>query len=427
MRVLLIDFNPFMPPVTPISLGNLGAVLKTMGHDVKVMSLGSNSRFSPGALRSFLSDFSPRLVGFGTYQRNILYVKAIAEMVKEMLVDVFVVLGGPQATFLPDAALLSMPEIDYVSRGEGEAVIRAIAEAIESGTDKEPVPGATLRTDDGECITKEQGHLPVDLDDYPSPWLTGVLDPADMDESIMLTSRGCPNNCTFCYTPAAFGRETRSQSVERVLEDIDLVANAGKGRLWFADPNFSFSEKRVIEILEGILTKGIKTEMWVETRADMLSPDLISLMKRAGVRSIAMGLESASPNVYPLLNKGIEPDRIGSAARAAIEEGLDVELFSQYALPRESFEDAIETLRFVKDCGVKVRGNSNAQQMQLYFGARILADFHKHGIKPLREDYPPYLAVGSNFETDWMTKKEIEQVKNAWRAESLDGGKRVVS
>jgi radical SAM superfamily enzyme YgiQ (UPF0313 family) len=182
-----------------------------------------------------------------------------------------------------------------------------------------------------------------------------------------------------------------------------------------------------VAILEGILSRELKVSMWIETRADMLTPALIGLMKRAGVHSIAMGLESASPNVYPALNKGIEPDEIGRAARAALDAGLEVELFSQFALPNETQEDALQTLRFVKNCGVKIQGNSNAQQMQLYFGAELYSSFRDHGIKPLRADLPPYLAIGAAFETEWMSEEEIKEVKGAWRAESLDGGKRVVS
>jgi len=427
MRVLLIDINPFMSPVTPISLGDLGAVLKTAGHRVEVVSLGSNSRFSPQGLVDFLKEYDPRLIGFGTYQRNIEHIRAIARMAKEALPDARIVLGGPQVTFMPDAALSAMPEIDYLSRTEGELVIKGIAEAIEGDTPDRPVPGATLRTADGACITGPAPEPPECLDEYPSPWLTGVLDPASMDESIMLTSRGCPNACRFCYTPAAFGGKTRSQSVERVLEDIAFVSKKGSGRLWFADPNFSFSEERVIEILEGIIRRSLKASLWVETRADMLTMDLIDLMKRAGVRSIAMGLESASPNVYPALNKGIEPDRVGRAARTALAAGLDVELFSQFALPGETKQDALQTLRFVKESGVKIQGNSNAQQMQLYFGAELYSSHRDHGIRPFRENLPPYLAIGAAFETEWMSREEIKQVKSAWRSESLDGGKRVVS
>ena len=111
----------------------------------------------------------------------------------------------------------------------------------------------------------------------------------------------------------------------------------------------------------------------------------------------------------------------------ALDAGLDVELFSQYALPHERLEDAMATLQFVKDCGVKIQGNSNAQQMQLYFGSDVCSDYARYGVIPLRESFPPYLSIGTEFETRWMSKREIDEIKAAWKAESLDGGKRVVS
>ncbi len=427
MRVLLIDINPFMPPVTPISLGNLGAVLKASGQEVEVVSLGSNSMFSPEGVANYLKQYEPRLIGFSTYQRNIPHVRALAQLAKRVLPQCRVVLGGPQATFMPDAAVSALREIDFLSRGEGEVVIRNIVEAMEHGVDGQPIAGVTIRTAGGECITGPPVEVARELDEYPSPWLTGVLDPAALEESIILTSRGCPNNCCFCYTPAAFGPGTCSQSAERVLEDLAYVSRNGTGRLWFADPNFSYSETRVVEILEGILERGLTVNMWIETRADMLTSALIDLMKRAGVHSIAMGLESASPNVYPALNKGIEPERIENAARTALDSGLDVELFSQFALPNETKEDALQTLQFVKECGVKIQGNSNAQQMHLYFGTELYSSYRERGIRPLRNDLPPYLAIGGAFETDWMSSEEIKQVERAWRSESADGGKRVVS
>ena len=427
MRVLLIDLNPFMPPVTPISLGNIGAVLKSAGHEVEVLSLGSNSSFSLTGISTYLASFKPSLIGFGTYQRNIPHVRALAELAKKVVPVSRVVLGGPQATFMPDAALDVMPEIDFLSRGEGERTVIAIVEAIEGCDSNTPIAGVTSRIENGDFVTGPEPEVAGNLNQYPSPWLSGVLDPSAMEESIMLTSRGCPNNCTFCYTPAAFHGSTRYQSVERVLEDISYVARVGSGRLWFADPNFSFSDERVAAILEGIIARGLNVSMWIETRADMLTRDLIRLMKRAGVHSVAMGLESASPNVYPGLNKGIEPEKIGRAVRMALDSGLEVELFSQFALPNETKADALTTLQFVRDCGVKIQGNSNAQQMHLYFGTKLYTDPHAHGIRPLRNSLPPFLAIGGEFETDGMSCEEIKQVKSAWRAESLDGGKRVVS
>lgn len=428
MHVLLVDFNPFAPAVTPISIGYLGACLKKAGHDVRVLSMGSDSAFSPALFHGYVAQYAPDLVGFGTYQRNIFHVNALATITKAVAPGTRVVLGGPQATFLPDEALEALPAADFLCRGEGEGVIEAIAAAIQSGQTNTPIPGTTSRVPNATGYQTGPAVVPpADLDVYPSPWLSGVLDPASMDESIMMSSRGCPYGCSFCYTPRAFGRRIRAHSVERVLEEIAYIVRRGSGRLWFADPNFSYSRKRVLQLLEGVARRGLDVKMWIETRADMLTPELIKLMKRAGVYMVAMGLESASERVYPHLDKDLDPDRVRQAVELAFANGLEVELFSQFALPHERLEDALATLEFVKRCGVKIQGNSNAQQMQIYFGSEISRDPGRHGVRPLREHYRPYHSVGTEFETTWMSQKEIEQVRAAWVAESLDGGKRVVS
>jgi radical SAM superfamily enzyme YgiQ (UPF0313 family) len=427
MRVLLIDFNPFSQPVTPISLGYIGAALKSRGHEVRVLGLASGSLFSPLSFKSSVRSFSPGLVGFATYQRNIFHVRSLTALVKEAAPACTIMLGGPQATFMPEQALAALPEVDFLCRGEGEIVALALAEALQDGGSPAVVAGATSRRPEGGYLTGPAVSPPDDLDEYPSPWLTGTLDPSGMDESIMLTSRGCPYDCSFCYTPAAFGRSIRMHSVERVVEEIAYVSRHGNGRLWFADPNFSFRQERVLEILEGVARLDRGVEIWIETRADMLDAELLALLKRAGVYMVAMGLESASENVYPHLDKRLDPAAVRRATEMAFGAAMDVELFSQYALPHERLDDALETLRFVQEAGVKIRGNSNAQQMQIYFGSRVNEDPDSFGVKPLRERLAPYHSIGTEFETEWMTKGEIDRVRQAWLAASLDGGKRVVS
>ena len=427
MHVALIDLHPHSGPVTPISLANLAAVLRRLGHDTDLLSLSSGRPFSPAALRSYLLEKQPSLVGFTAYQRNFFQIRATARMAKEVVPRCRVLIGGPQASFLPEEALPALPEIDFVNHGEGELVIRAVVDAIEGGVIDSAIPGTSTRMSDGTWLRGDPLLAPDDLDQYPSPWLDGVLDPADWDEAIMLTSRGCPHHCAFCVTPAAFGPTTRAHSVERVLEDISVVARRGNGRLWFADPNFSYDSKRVFAILEGIARRDLSVEMWIETRADMLTRELLRLLARAGVHTLALGLESAVPRVLERSGKALEPEAIRHAAVTALDAGIDVELFSQYGLPGETKDDALRTLQFVQNCGVSIRGNSNAQQMQLYFGSAIIDNPEAHGIRPLRDDMPPYLALGDEFETEWMSRKDMDEVRAAWSAASADGGKRIVS
>jgi radical SAM superfamily enzyme YgiQ (UPF0313 family) len=252
------------------------------------------------------------------------------------------------------------------------------------------------------------------------------MNPAQWEEAVLITSRGCPHRCLFCTTPAACG-PIRCHTVERVLDEVELVARRGSGRLWFADPNFSFSRTRTEALLEGILRRGLEVSMWVETRADLVDEELLSLMRRAGVHTVAMGLESAVTAVLGRLGKALDPERLRWAVTAARAARLEVELFSLYGLPGESLKDALATLAFVRSLGVPIRGNSNAQQMQLYFGSSVSDDPAAHGVRPTCDQRPPYLSVGAEFETAWMDRDDIAAVRAAWRAASADGGRRIVS
>ena len=426
MRILLFEVNPFSPPVIPISLGYLAAFLIKYGFKVKIINLSQKSGYSVKGLENLIKDFSPQLVGFSTYQRNILYVLGIARFIKEINKEIKIILGGPQITFMPSSALKNMSMVDYLCRCEGEITLLNVAKAIAGGNPFKDIKGVTYRIN-GEIIETEKIEGYEDLDKYPSPHLMGIFDYSQVDEVIMLTSRGCPFNCIFCYTPVASKHKIKFHSVERVLEEIKWVVKKGKYRLWFADPNFSYKSERVREILEGILKEGLKVNIWLETRADLIDEDMIKLMKKTGVYTIAFGLESAVERVLKIIKKRLSLERLKKAISLAQKYGIEVELFSQYALPGETFEDALKTLEFVKSQGIKIQGNSNAQQMQLYFGTPVTENYKKFGIKPFSEKRPLYISIGDRYETETMNQKEISAIKSLWVKHSLDKGRRIVS
>jgi anaerobic magnesium-protoporphyrin IX monomethyl ester cyclase len=248
-----------------------------------------------------------------------------------------------------------------------------------------------------------------------------------MGEAILLGSRGCPYRCAFCYTPAAFGKKIRYHSVDRVMEEIRWIVGKGLSRFWFADPSFTFDGKRVHQLLDTILSEELKADMWLETRVDLVEKGLLTKMRRAGVHTIAYGLESASEKVLEKIGKPLDLDRVEKAIRLAQEAGIEVELFSQYGLPGESYEDALKTFQFVQDNGVRVRGNTNPQQMQIYFGTEIERDPERFGIRSFPETFPRYLSLGSRYETEAMTQEEIQQIGRLWKEASRDGGKHIVS
>ncbi|MBW1677686.1 MAG: B12-binding domain-containing radical SAM protein, partial [Deltaproteobacteria bacterium] len=427
MNVLLIEINPFAPASPPISLGYIASFLKSKGFTVKILTLGEDTSVSRAGLHQLVSSFQPALVGLTAYQRTMLYVIGLARFIKSVNTNIKIAIGGPQATFMPSVAFAELPEIDYISRSSGEVTLLGIARAIENGTPFSDLSGVTYKNASGAVYETADLEGFADLDSYPSPYLDDVFDYSCMSEAIMLTSRGCPHHCIYCYTPHAFKHKVSFHSVDRVIEEIRWIRKKGVRRLWFADPNISFKPARLIGLLDRILTKGLETEMWLQTRADLVNPEVMKKMKRAGVSTIAFGLESASERVLTKLGKHISVQTVAKAISLAQSEDIEVELFTIFGLPYETFEDALKTLEFVKKNNVKIMGNTNSQQMQIYFGTHMARKYEKYNIRPLNTNRPVYLSIGCQYETDHMAYSDIQKIQALWRAHSRDRGRRIVS
>ena len=427
VNVLLVEMNPFAPVTTPISLGYIASFLKSKGFTVNIVTIGQDVCVSSAGLRRLISRFQPALVGLSAYQRTMLYVIGLAKFMKSVDSNIKIAIGGPQATFMPSAAFAELPDIDYICRSSGEVTLFGIAQAIQNGTPFSNLQGVTYKERGGSFHDTADLQGFTDLDRYPSPYLDDVFDYSRMREAIMLTSRGCPHHCIYCYTPHAFKHKVSFHSVERVIEEIKRLNAKGVRRLWFADPNISFKPARLVEILDRILEEGLQTQMWLQTRADLVTPKLMRKMKQAGVSTIAFGLESASERVMARLDKGVSIQKVAEAIRLAQSEDIEVELFTMFGLPYETFEDAEKTLAFVKENNVKIMGNTNSQQMQIYFGTQMARHYEDYNIRPINNNRPAYVSIGSQYETNYMSRHEIQKVQSLWRANSLDGGKRIVS
>jgi len=427
VNVLLIEINPFAPASNPISLGYIAAFLKSKRFAVKMLTIGQDTSVSRASLCQLLSTFQPALVGLSAYQRTMLYVIGVARLIKSIDNNIKIAIGGPQATFMPLAAFAHMPDIDYICRSSGEVTLLRIARAIENGSPFSDLLGVSYKDPDGAVQDTDELEGFTDLDLYPSPFLCDIFDYSRMREAIMLTSRGCPHHCIYCYTPHAFNHKVTFHSIDRVIEEVRWIRKKGVRRLWFADPNISLKPARLVELLDRILKEGLEAEMWLQTRADLVNPRLMKKMKNAGVSTIAFGLESASERVMARLDKHVSIQKVAEAIRLAQNEDIEVELFTMFGLPYETYEDAVKTLEFVEENNVKIMGNTNSQQMQIYFGTHMERHYGDYNIRPLNNNRPAYLSIGCQYETDHMNYDEIQKIQGLWRAHSLDRGRRIVS
>jgi tetratricopeptide (TPR) repeat protein len=312
-----------------------------------------------------------------------------------------------------------MPEVDFLCRGEGEEVMLGLAQALTSGSDIARVPGLCLLREDG-AIETSPAYGVKDLDTYASPYLTNLIDLTGKERVILLTSRGCSYDCGFCYTPRASHRRVRFYSTERMIDEMKYLKTEGIRAFWFADPNFSFPRKRLVALLEAIIAGVPGITFWCQTRYDLVDVELLSLLRRAGADNVAYGLESANPAVLDRINKPIDLERLAEVIRLTQEAGMNVELFSMFGLPGETFGQALGTLAFVKNNRVAIEGNSISQQAHLFFGTPMNDEPAAFGIRPFEHTRPAYLSVCRDYETDTMSAEEIRRMSLIWRLNRND-------
>ncbi|RLB80422.1 MAG: hypothetical protein DRH17_11985 [Deltaproteobacteria bacterium] len=407
------------PDTIPISEATILAHLKNHGFTGQILGDFANSPLKPQILAKAINTHQPLAIGFTAYQENIEQIRLWARFAKKLSPAVRVIIGGPQVTFMPAEGLRHMPEVDFLCRGEGEAVMLGLAQALNQGADIASVPGLCFLRED-EVIETGSAYGADNLDAYPSPYLMDLIDLRYKERAVMLTSRGCSYHCAFCYTPRASHGRVRFYSTERIVEEMQYLKSKGIRAFWFADTNFSFSRRRLVTLLEAIIREVPGITFWCQTRYDLVNRELLSLLRRAGADNVAYGLESANPEVLEKINKPIDLERLSRVIRLTQEAGINVELFSMFGLPGETFDQALGTLAFVKKNRVAIEGNSISQQAHLFFGTPMHDNPAAYSIRPFRRTRPAYLSVCRDYETGTMSAEEIRRISLIWRLNRND-------
>jgi len=416
-QVLLILLPPSGGDLFPVSLGYIAASLIRQGIDTRLVDLTSGSPKSQKEVIDLAGKLQPQLIGFSAYQLNIRETLSLASLIRRKCKKSTIILGGPQAASMPKEALASMPSVDLLCRGEGEVVLPALSRALTAGGG-ERVNGLVFRGDKG-CIQTQRGGLTKNLDDFPSPYQAKIFDFSAHNAACMLSARGCAFNCHFCCTPGAFGRSLRYHSSERIIDDMDICIKNNIREFFFADASFTMDKRRVAEIMRGIIKKRWKIRFWCQTHTDLIDRDTLSLMARAGATAIAYGLESVDKKVMKAINKEIDLDRFRRVVKMTQGAGITPEIFTIYGLPKQSYDSARRTLEFVKSLKVKILGNSQGQQLSLYFGTKFSGQAERFGFRSIKRRRPRYLSIGREFETAYMNRKEILKLKEFYSAEGF--------
>ncbi len=202
---------------------------------------------------------SPYIVAFSTYVWNVEFNKALAKAVKEEYPECIIIFGGHSVSDRME--FLAKEYIDILTLGEGEEVTAELLRAFKDGKDLKECKGIAFRDADGNNILTEP-NCPQSVEDYPSPYLSGVFDsivekyPDMMFDTIIETNRGCPYNCAYCDW--SNHKKLRLFPIDKVKGEIKWLSEHKIEYCFCADSNFGMFE-RDVEIAEYIVELNKQT------------------------------------------------------------------------------------------------------------------------------------------------------------------------
>lgn len=367
MKILLI-----YPPVTretpplPHGIAYVAAVLLGQGCSVEIWEIqikGWNKDEVVERLKSANYD----VVGISGIVTQYGYVKWLTQVIKEIDKDKKVIVGGSVSSSIP-RLILERTQVDIAAIGEGEETAVELLDRIAQDKDLNDVRGIWYKQN-GKIIVNPPRPRIDNLDSIPYP----AYDLLDMQAHFnlasnkvltklisqgnimgMITSRGCPYHCTYCYRN--FGQKVRYRSIENIIDEIKLYNKKYNAkRIIFQDEIFTLNKVRVKEFCHKLKREKIGIRWGCVTRVDHMDRDLISSMKSAGCRWLSFGIESGSQKMLDEMKKGATPMQAKKALSLAREFGIELSPSMMIGMPGEDEETVNETIKFCKDTRTFIR------------------------------------------------------------------------
>lgn len=282
--------------------------------------------------------------------RQIGYALEISGFVKEIS-DIPVVWGGIHPTILPESTL-SNNNIDIIVIGEGEGSFIELVKALSVKKSLNGINGIWYK-EGGKIIRnpdRKFGHLD-DLPDLPLSLinLNDFLPVFKGRRTFNIeTSRGCPNQCRFCYNSAYNKNSWRAFSSQRVLSDLKYLYNKFNiGSFYVIDDNFFIDLKRSAAIAQGIIDEKLDIIWEVQginiNSAVKMDDDYLELLVRAGMKKVHFGVESASEKILKLVNKNLKVEDVIKINRVWSKHNVVIQYNFMCGFPEETMEDIRKT------------------------------------------------------------------------------------
>jgi radical SAM superfamily enzyme YgiQ (UPF0313 family) len=320
--------SPSMSPSPPVGLAYLASILKSSGTQTETL-MSDVYGLDVDQTIALILEKKPDILACSVATPAFNNTVKIVTHVKQVLKNIQVIAGGPHATLFPEDMISN--GTDIVVRREGEQTIAEVVGYFNGEIAIADIDGISYRLNNR--IVHNQDRMPIkDLDQIPFPaW---EVFPIQKYESVfkkarlslpVVTSRGCPGKCTFCYK-GIFGSRIRMRSPQNIIKEIiQLINNFNIEEFSIIDDCFTISAKRTIEFCDLLMDKNI-TIAWslpAGIRVDTVSEELFNKLKESGCYRVGFGIETGNSVIMKSIKKGITLEQVTRAISMCKEIGLE--------------------------------------------------------------------------------------------------------
>ncbi len=353
-----------MKPYPPLATIQVASILRENGFEVALFDPTFDQDFDQ--FKRLLTSFRPNLVVVYEDFFNFITKMCLIHMRETALQLGRLAKESGAATIAASPDTTDNPEFylgqsfDCVLIGEADLTLLETCRALSS--DHDPLTGGIsglagldaggeLKKNAARPLIKDLSELPMPAWDLVAiePYRQAWLKKRNYFSLNMVSSRGCSFSCNWCAKPI-WGENFAQRPASLVAEELSWLAERFKpDHIWFADDNFVCGRDWIRELASCLSDKKTKVTYSIQSRADLLDPEVIAYLKTSGCSEVWLGAESGSEKILRAMNKGVSIEELRIASSNLKKAGIRVCLFFQFGYPGESFNDILASADLIRE------------------------------------------------------------------------------
>ncbi|MCJ7772368.1 MAG: B12-binding domain-containing radical SAM protein [Desulfobacterales bacterium] len=401
--------------MAPIGILSIAAFLEKDNHEVYVYDCyGPKASLHKESNVKQIMKYRPDIVGFSTTTSSFLDAYDLATSLKQTYPEIKTIFGGAHISAMGEMILETYQNIDMLCIGEGEMTFSELAK----GKSTSLINGLVFK-ENGKIVSNHARSYIKNLDELPFPSyekLNGFPEKYHLPlfsyihkpGATMITSRGCPYQCSFCDR-SVFKNRFRYNSAEYIYEHMYYLEKRFKVKhINIYDDLFTTKRERISELCELLINKPLKMNFNCIVRVGHIDDELLLLLKKAGFLQLSIGIESGDPEILQSIKQGMSLEAVKKDVEKIKAHGLRAKGLFIMGLPGETEASIMKTSDFVMSLDLD---DMNMSKFTPFFGTPIWDSISKIGT--LDNDWKKMNCLNFVFVPNGIeSKQRLDQLYN---------------